>query len=130
MLEKYPEDVKVVFKNFPLTMHKFAKPAAKGALAAHKQGKFWEYHHKIFQNYKALNDDKLREFAEELNLDMDKFNKDINDAEIENLINRDVMDGMRVGVRGTPTIFVNGKLLKNRSLQGFQIMIDAELKKK
>jgi len=129
VLDKYPKDVKLVYKNFPFARHKFARKAATAALAAHEQGKFWEFHKELFKNYSNLNDAKIQEIAEELGLDMERFNKDMGDPAIEQLIIRDVKNGQQAGVRGIPTIFINGKLLKNRGLMGFQQMIDAELKK-
>jgi protein-disulfide isomerase len=129
VLEKNPKDVKLVFKNFPLSKHKFAIKAATAALAANKQGKFWEFHDKLFKNYKNLNDAKIQEIAKELAFDMDKFNKDKRDPALQRLIFRDLKEGQQIGVRGIPTIFVGGKRLKTRGLQGFQRMIDAELKK-
>lgn len=130
MLDKYPEKVKLVFKNFPLGMHKFARKAAAAALAAHSQKKFWEFHEKLFENYQKLNDAKILEIAKELGLDMEKFNKERNDPAIQNLIARDVKDGMQAGVRGIPAVFINGKVLKNRNFQGFQKTIDTQLNKK
>ena len=130
MLEKYPKDVKIVEKNFPLQMHKMARPAAAAALAAHNQGKFWEYHRKLFDNMSGLTEARFVDFAKELNLDLFKFGKDINSPEVQNIINRDLLEGNKAKVSGTPTIFVNGKLLKDRSFEGFQNMIDAELRKK
>ncbi|MBL7178295.1 MAG: thioredoxin domain-containing protein [Desulfobacteraceae bacterium] len=70
---------KLVFKNFPLSKHKFAMKAAAAALAANKQGKFWEFHDRLFKNYKNLNDTKIQEIAKELALDMERFNKDLKD---------------------------------------------------
>jgi protein-disulfide isomerase len=130
LLEKNPKDVKLVFKNFPLPMHQFAKKASIAALAANRQGKFWEYHHKLFEAGSSLSEAKIQDIAKELGLDLEKFNKDLKDPAIENLINRDTKDGVQADVKGTPTIFVNGKLLKNRSIEGFQQMIDAELNKR
>lgn len=130
MLEKYPTEVKLVEKNFPLQMHKLARPAAAAALAAHNQGKFWPYHYKIFENMSSLSDAKFIDMAKELSLDLDKFSKDMNSPAVQSLINRDLSEGNQARVTGTPTIFVNGKQLKDRSLQGFQNMIDRELKKK
>jgi len=129
VLEKNPKDVKLVYKNFPLRNHKFARPAAIAALAAGKQGKFWEFHDLLFKDYNRLNEQKFQEIARELNLDMEQFEKDQKDPEILALISRDMSEGGRAGVRGTPTLFVNGRLLKNRSLEGFQDMIDKEVKK-
>ena len=130
MLEKYPTQVKIVEKNFPLQMHKFARQAATAALAAHKQGKFWEYHKKLFESISSLNDAKVQEIATQLGLDMDKFNRDLKDQAIQNIITRDLQEGTAAGVRGTPTIFVNGKPLAARNIEGFQQAIDEELKKK
>ncbi|MBI5118758.1 thioredoxin domain-containing protein [Candidatus Poribacteria bacterium] len=129
VLEKYPNDVKLVFKNLPLSMHKFARKAATAALAANDQGKYWEFHDKLFQNQSALSDATVQKIAEELGLDAEKFNKDIQGPAIQELIGRDVKDAQQAGITGTPTILVNGRLLKKRSLAGFQEMIDAELKK-
>ncbi|RJP75124.1 MAG: hypothetical protein C4532_00850 [Candidatus Abyssobacteria bacterium SURF_17] len=127
LLEKYPQDVKLVFKNFPLGMHKSAKQAAAAALAANEQGKFWEFHNKLFENYKDLSDEKIQEIAKELALDMEEFNRDIANESIQELIARDVKDAQRVGARGTPTVFVNGKNVKRPSLTTLEEMVKAEL---
>ena len=130
MLEKYPKEVKLVIKHFPLAKHKFAQKASTAALAAYRQGKFWEFHERIFQNFKVLSDAKLQEIARELALDLKKFNEDIQDPAIRNQINFDLRNGRRVGVRGTPTVFVNGKRLQKKKIQGFTRIIEAELSKK
>jgi protein-disulfide isomerase len=129
VLEKYPGKVKLVFKNFPLQNHAQAKPAATAALAAGKEGKFWEYHDKVFENYKGLNDDVFQEIARELGLDMKAFNAARTGPELAAAVDRDIQEGRRAGVRGTPTIFVNGRRLQQRSLQGFSQAIDRELKR-
>jgi len=129
VLDKYPRDVKLVFKNFPLARHKFARKAATAALAAHAQGKFWEFHDKLFKNYRNPNDAKIQEIARELGLDMERFDRDSKDPAIGKLIIRDVKNAQQAGVRSVPTIFINGKLLKNRRLTGFRQMIEAERKK-
>jgi len=130
VLEKYPQDVKLVNKNYPLRNHKFALNAAKAALAAHRQGKFWDYHQKLFENYKQLNDDKFQTLATDLGLDMERFNEDMNDASIQRLIYRDVKEGRTAGIRGIPAVFINGKLLKNKSVPGLLQRIDTELQKR
>ena len=124
VLEKNPDKVKLVFKNFPLRNHKFAMQAATAALAAEKQGKFWEFHDLLFKDYNRLNEQKVKEIAQKLKLDMERFEKDRKDPRIRALINRDVSEGNRAGVRGSPTIFVNGRLLRNRSPAGFQELIE------
>ena len=129
MLDKNPDKVNLVIKHFPLNSHKFARRAASVALAADRQGKFWECHEKIFENYRGINEAKVQEIAQEIGLDPARLNKDASDPAIQQLITRDLINGQQSGVRGTPAIFVNGKRLNNRSLAGFQQAIDAALKK-
>jgi protein-disulfide isomerase len=130
VLEKNKGKVKLVFKNFPLNTHQFARKAATAALAAGKQGKFWEFHDRLFQNYNRLNDQVVQEQAKQLGLDMQKLEKDMNDPQISQVINQDMQDGAKAGVRGTPTIYVNGSLLRDTNLEGFQAAIDKELEKR
>jgi protein-disulfide isomerase len=130
VLDKYPNNVKLVVKNFPLPSHKFAQKAATAALAANVQGKFWEFHSQLFKNYNVINDAKIQDIAKELGLDMKKFNEDMQSPAIKSLIERDMDNGRQVGVRGTPTIFINGKTLRNRSIPGIYQVIEAELKKR
>ena len=130
VLENNKGKVKLVYKNFPLSTHQFARKAATAALAAGKQGKFWEMHDRLFQNYNRLNDQVVQEQAQQLGLDMQKFEKDMNDPQIAQVINQDLQDGAKAGVRGTPTIYVNGALLRNTNPEGFQAAIDKELEKK
>jgi protein-disulfide isomerase len=127
VFERYPKEMKLVFKNFPLRNHKFAWPAALAALAANKQGKFWELHDQLYENYNRLSDQKIREIAQQVGLDMEKFDKDMKAPELKAIVERDFQEGARIGVRGIPTIFVNGRQLKNRSFQGFQAAIEKEL---
>ena len=132
VLEQYPKDVKLVFKQFPLGNHKFAGPAAIASLAANEQGKFWQLHDLFFANYNKLDDQKLKDLAKEAGLDMARYDQDIrtNNQRYLNLIRRDLQEGQRNGVRGTPSIFINGRLLKQRSLPGFKAEIERELAKK
>jgi protein-disulfide isomerase len=130
VLDKYPNDVKLVFKNFPLPNHKFAMKAATAALAAHAQGKYWEFHDHLYKNYRNLNDLKIQEIANKLHLDVERLNKDMKDPAFQRLIIRDVNNGREIGVSGIPSVFVNGKHLNNRTLQGFEQMIVAELKRR
>lgn len=130
MFETYPKTVKLAIKNFPLPNHKFARQAAVAALAADRQGKFWEFHHELYQNYNQLNEEKIREIAQQVGLDTVKFNQDMKAPEIEAMVERDLRDGNNAGVRGIPTIFINGRLLRDRSFEGFQAAIEKELAKK
>ena len=129
MLEKFPKEVKLVIKQFPLQMHPYARKAAVAALAAGKQGKFWEMHHELFTNQQDLSDAKVEAIAKQIGLKMEKFNQDLKDPAIASLIDRDVNSAAQVNVQGTPTIFVNGRLLTQRSLPGFQQAVEAEMKK-
>jgi protein-disulfide isomerase len=129
VLDKFPKEAKLVIKQYPLPMHPYARKAAIAALAAWKQGKFWEMHHELFANQKDLSDAKVEAIAKQLGLKMEKFNQDLKDPGIASLIDRDVSSAVQTNVQGTPTIFVNGRLLTQRSLPGFQQAIEAELKK-
>ena len=129
MLERYPQDVKLVFKNYPLTFHKYARDAAAAALAAEKQGMFWEFHDLLFENQANLSDQKIKEIVEVLSLDWHKFSKDMEDLEIKGMVTKDKSEGTRIEVREVPTIFINGRRLKNISFQGFETVIQKELKK-
>ncbi|THB73602.1 MAG: hypothetical protein D6B25_14825 [Desulfobulbaceae bacterium] len=128
MLENNPDTVKIVLKNMPLRFHPFADPAARAALAAGEQGKFWEFHDELF-SLEELNQQAIDQIAVNLGLNIQKFNGDRNSPAIRQKINKDIRDAAAAGVTGTPTIFVNGRKLKNRSFQGFQALINEELKK-
>jgi protein-disulfide isomerase len=129
VLEKNPQTVKLVFKNMPLKFHQMAMPAARAALAAQEQGKFWEFHDRLFAE-KKLSKVSIARIAQELNLDNARFEKDMASPEIQARINKDLQDAQKAGVTGTPTAFINGRLLKQRSLEGFQAIIDDELRKR
>jgi len=123
------KNVKVAFKNMPLNFHKNAEPAARAGLAANEQGKFWEYHDILFENQNQLKESFYIQTAQQLNLDIEKFKKDMHSSATKSKVQKDIHDAQLAGVTGTPTVFVNGRKLKQRSLQGFQMMIDAELEK-
>jgi protein-disulfide isomerase len=129
VLEKNPNTVKVVFKNFPLRSHKYAVPAAIAALAAGRQGKFWEFHDELFKVYKKINDKKINEIAQNLALNMPEFQENIKDPAIMRLVRDDMQEGMRIGIRGVPSVYINGKKFKGRQPQNFQAAIDKELNK-
>jgi protein-disulfide isomerase len=129
VLEKNPKTVKVVYKNFPIRSHKFANKAAVAALAADRQGKFWSFHDELFNNYNKLNEDKIQEIAAKLNLNKAQFEKDRNDPLLLGKVENDYSEGVEMNIGGVPTVFINGRKLENRSLQGFQKMIDEELER-
>lgn len=122
--------MKLVFKNFPLRNHRFAYKAAVAALAAHRQGRFWEFHDLLFQNYNRLNDQKIQEISRYLGLDQETFQKDIKDPKIRAMVQRDMADGAKAGVGGTPTVFVNGKLIRSMDFKKIEQAVDAALKRR
>lgn len=123
----YPEQVRIVFKHYPLTMHNFARPAALAALAAERQGKFWEFHDQLFANYNQLNAAKLDEIAANLQLDPVQFKKDLADPALSARIDQDMREAEQLGVRGTPAVYVNGRQLQDRSINGFRGAIEQQL---
>lgn len=127
VLDIYAGKVKLVFKNFPLGSHRNSQNAALTALAAQRQGKFWEMHDLFFANYNKLNPQKIDELAAEAGLELEQLKKDRKDPQLSARIKQDMDEGTAAGVRGTPTIFVNGRLLPERSLNGFRQLIDDEL---
>jgi len=144
ILEKYPNDVKVVIKNFPLGSHKQAKKAAQYALAAHKQGKYKEMYHAIFDDYKSLRSDEdlPKKIAAELGLDVAQLMEDMSSKEIVDLIDWEYnqlaslrnaypeTDQYAAGVRiAVPKFFVNGREPLGRGIEQFSAMIEEELKK-
>jgi protein-disulfide isomerase len=128
--DEYKDKLKVVWKNQPLPFHPNAMPAAKAAMAANKQGKFWEMHDKLFSNQQALGDAVYAQYAKELGLDMAKFNADLNSPEIAQSIQKDMQEGASLGANGTPTFFINGRqLVGAQPIDQFKQVIDDELKK-
>jgi protein-disulfide isomerase len=128
VLEKNPKTVKIVFKNFPIRSHRFAVSAALAALAADRQGKFWEFHDELFKNHNQLDEEKFQQIADGLKLNKDQFEKDRQDPLLLEIVKHDFNQGIEAGVNSVPTVFVNGRSLKQRSLDGFQKLIDKELK--
>ena len=129
MSDKYKDQLKIVIKHFPLENHTFARKASQASLAAHQQGKFWEFHEKLFENHDSISDDKIEQIAIELKLDMDKFHADINLPDIQRIIDRDIQNGKEIGIPGTPTMFINGKQINPRTFDDFIKKIESELKK-
>jgi protein-disulfide isomerase len=128
LLTKYPGKLKLVNKNFPLNSHALARNAAAAALAADKQGKYWEFSAELFKNFQKPDNAKIDEIAKSMNMDVEKLHKDMQDPAIQKMITRDVEEGKMAGIRGTPTLFVNGRMVKQRSWSGIQQMINEALK--
>ncbi len=130
ILESYPSDVRVVWRNEPLSFHPNAMPAAKAAMAAHKQGKFWQMHEKMFANQQQLSAESYEKWAQEIGLDMGRWKRDLASPEIEQQINDDAKYGQSVGADGTPTFFVNGKVITGAMpFESFKPVIDEQIAK-
>jgi protein-disulfide isomerase len=128
ILKAYPANVKLIFKEFPLEIHSQADLAAAAAIAAHKQGKFWAMHDAMFAHHDDLSRKVILALAKENGLDLDRFETDIDSTEVRETVVRDVQDGDRVGVSGTPTVFVNGQRYNGRiTLDSLKPVLDAEL---
>ncbi len=128
--ETYGKDVRVVFRHQPLPFHANAKLAAEASMAAHEQGKFWEYHDKLFANQKALGRAQLEGYAEELKLDMGKFRAALDSGKFRAKVEADSSEGSAVGANGTPTFFINGRqFVGAQPFENFKQTIDEELKK-
>jgi predicted DsbA family dithiol-disulfide isomerase len=108
-LREFEGRVKLVFKQYPLDQHPRAAVAARASIAAGRQGKFWEMHDLMFENQRALEDDDLERYATQLGLDLARFRADMASAEAQARVDQDRAEGRRVGVQGTPTVFVNGR---------------------
>ena len=130
VLKAYPKEVKLVFKHYPLSFHAQAKNAVKASMAAGEQGKFWEMHDVIFENFSKLSDEKFKELAAQIGLNMEKFTADYSSNKYDQQIQQDIALGNSVGVTGTPTLFINGKRLMKRSVEDFKEAINNALKEK
>jgi protein-disulfide isomerase len=126
--QQYPDKVKVVFKNYPLEFHKQAKPAHAAAELARLQGgseQFWKMHDMITASPTKLDIPTLRGYAQSLNMDMAKFNEVMADPNKMNvLLSVDLAEAKKCDVHGTPTVFINGFQLADRSIEGYKSRIN------
>jgi protein-disulfide isomerase len=122
--------VQVVFKHLPLRIHPKAPAAHAAAIAAGKQGKFWEMHDKIFANQREMSPEKYVEYATELGLNVDQFKADAASPEVKAVMDNDTKEAASLEVTGTPAFFINGRFLSGaQPFPSFQRIIDEELKK-
>ena len=108
VVEQNADKVKLVYRQFPLSSHKFANLAAQASLAANAQGKMWEYNKVMFQNQSALKKEDLLKYAEQVGMNMDEFRSDLDKGTYEDAVRQDIMDGNALRIQGTPTLFING----------------------
>jgi protein-disulfide isomerase len=123
--------VAIVWKHLPLTsIHQYAMGAAIASEAAHNQGKFWEYHDKMFANQAKLTLDDLKQYAKDLGLNMAKFETDLASPATKNRVNADMSEVNSLGVTGTPAFFINGHFLSGaQPFDGFARVINSELQR-
>jgi len=110
---KYGDRVRFVFRQFPLSFHKNAQGAAEASMAAHAQGKFWEFHDLMFKNQRALTAEALEGYAKQLGLNVAQFKKDLESHKYAEHVKSDIELGTQVAVGGTPTLFINGARISN-----------------
>jgi protein-disulfide isomerase len=128
VMKTYGDKVRLVFRDYPLPMHENAHRAAEAANCAIPQGKFWEYHAKLFANQTDLSEDKLKQYAKDVGLDGGKFDKCLADKTYVAAVEKDMADGAKVGVSGTPAFFINGRMLSGaQPFEKFKEVIDDEL---
>ena len=138
-MDKYGDDVAIVFKHQPLPFHKNALGAALAMQAAHKQGKAWEMHDKMFEGEAnrqkergkevTLTRENYKKYAEELGLDVDRFLKDLDDPALKQQIDDDQKVAAKIGARGTPRFYINGQVIVGaRPYEDFERIIEQEIK--
>lgn len=130
LMSEYPNDLRFVFRNFPLvSIHPNATPAAEAAEAAAEQGKFWEMHDLIYEQqnvWASMSNpsEQFKSYAKQLGLDESKFNQDRSNPEVTSRVTKDFNDGGTLGVNATPTFFLNGKKVEDASYESLKQQID------
>ena len=128
--KEYGDKVRIAFKHMPLSIHPQAAQAHAASEAAHRQGKFWEMHDRIFANQRDLSEATLERYAREIGLDMEQFASDLEDASLKQRIESDIQQASKLGVTGTPSFFINGKYLSGaQPFANFKRIIDEAIEK-
>ena len=129
---KYADKIRVVYRQYPLTsLHPHAQKAAEASLCADEQKRFWDFHDSLFGNQQDLTVDSLKRRAVELKLDAPAFNTCLDSGKHAETIKKDIVEGSRAGVSGTPAIFINGRLLSgNQPYTSIAQVIEDELQRK
>ena len=133
LLDDYPDDLNILFKHFPLkTIHSMAEPAGRAAEAAGLQGKFWEMHDILFEKqneWSRKGPDTFLEYAQSLDLDLEKFESDFKSKELKDKIDKDFSLSIDLGLNSTPTFYLNGELISNPgSYEDFKLLIEEHLR--
>lgn len=128
IMETYGDKVYYVLRDFPLNFHPLAQKAAEAAECAGEQDEYWDYSQKLWDNQKALDIASLKKYAVELKLDTGKFDQCLDSGKMADEVNKDMSDGSKAGVTGTPSFFINGQMLTGaRPFEQFKEVIDLEL---
>lgn len=131
ILKDYNGKVKLYYKQFPLTqIHPYSQKAAEASLLAAEQGKFWEYHDILFANQDKLDVTNLKQYAAQIGLDTAKFDSGLDSGSKAEQVSKDLQEGLTNGVQGTPTFFINGRVVSGaQPYSVFKQVIDEELKR-
>jgi protein-disulfide isomerase len=129
LLSRYNGKIRLVHKDLPLdSIHPQARQVAEAARCADEQGKFWSYHDILYANYQKISEENLKNLAKEVDLDVNAFDRCLSSGKFRAAVQRDVIDGAKLGVTGTPTFFINGREISgNQPLEIFEAIIDEEL---
>jgi protein-disulfide isomerase len=127
----YPQQVRLAFRDFPIvSLHPKASKAAEAARCAGEKGKFWEYHDLLFEAQAQATTADFKRFAEQLKLDANSFATCLDSGRYAAAVASDVQEGTRLGITGTPTFFINGRLVVGAlPLETFQGLIERELRR-
>ena len=129
LVDGYGKNVRLVIRDFPLEqIHENAFQAALAANAANAQGKFFEYKEKLYKNQKSLDTESLKKYAVEIGLKVKQFERDLENKRFVGEVRKDIADGKKYGVDGTPSIFVNGYKIRSLSVISFRKAIERALK--
>ena len=128
IVSEFGDRVRLVVRDFPLSQHANARKAAEAAEAAREQGKYWEYATVLFRNQSALGVDKLKQYATEVGLDRTRFDASLESGKFAEKVQRDLVDGRKLGVNGTPTVYINGKRMSDNSYANLKSAIETALK--
>jgi protein-disulfide isomerase len=129
LMTEYGDRLRLVVRDFPLQMHADARVAAEAAEAAREQGKYWDFTAILFRNQSALKPEQLKQYAQVIGLDRAKFDAALESGRFADKVERDMMDGQRLGISGTPTFFVNGRRVREVTYDALKAAIEAALKR-
>jgi len=128
LVKEYGDKVRLITRDFPLTEHSEAFKAAEAAEAAREQGRYWEYAQLLMRNQSALSVDKLKVYASELALDRTHFDSALDSGKFAEMVQRDIEEGMKLRIKGTPTVFINGRRVSAKSYDELKANVEAAFK--